>query len=68
MKKGHKRDLDFEYISIRENLKTKTKTSREKKKKTFNEQGPAFQFFLWSDEEVLQVMPGLHKLICAIHE
>ena len=32
MKKGHKRDLDFEFISIRDNLKTKTKTSREKKK------------------------------------
>lgn len=48
VKKGHKRDLDFEFISIRDDLKTKTKTSKEKKKKTFNEQGPAFQFFLWS--------------------
>lgn len=49
VKKGHKRDLDFEFISIHDDLKTKTKTSKEKKKKkTFNEQGPAFQFFLWS--------------------
>lgn len=29
--KGHKRDLDFEFISIRDDLKTKTKTSKEKK-------------------------------------
>ena len=29
-KEGHKRDLDFEFISIRDNLKTKTKTKQKK--------------------------------------
>lgn len=68
VKKGHKRDLDFEFISIHDDLKTKTKTSKKKKKKPSMSRDQLFNFSCGPDEEVLQVMPGLHKLICAIHE
>lgn len=56
-------DLDFELISIHDNLKMKTS-----KKKYPNKQRPAFIFCCGPDAEVPQVVPSLHKLICAIRE
>lgn len=46
-KEGRKRDLDFEFISVRDNFKTETETKqagkeKNKTQKTSNEQGPAF--------------------------
>lgn len=65
---GHKRDLDFEFISIHDNLKTKTKTKQAEKKNPPMSRDQLFDFSCGPDEEVLQVMPSLHKLICAVHE